>query len=101
MARLRHETDHAAQRAQERRISPEERKKVLRKPDQVKHDGNLRLHYDNTSRQFVSICAVIALGTGTMVLANNPIFGVGIGGFATVITYYLTKKPKCNHEEDH
>lgn len=92
--KFRHESDHAAERARERRISEAERLKLLTDPDEVKLDGNYRLHYDHTTRNFVSLCAVIAVGAGTAILTRNPIFGLSAGSFCTIVTYYLTKKPK-------
>lgn len=92
MAKLRHESKHASEMAEWRRISPRERHKVLRKPDKIRDDGDIRLHFDNTTRNTVSIVAVIAVGTGTAILTNNPIFGLSAGTFCTIVTYYLKRK---------
>lgn len=90
--RLRHESDHAHKRAEQRRISESERKKVLQHPDQVSSDGNYRLHIDNTTRDKVSIVCIIAVGLGTAILSKNPIFGLSAGTFCTIVTYYLKRK---------
>lgn len=92
MGRLRHESDHAYHRAEERRITESERKKVLQRPDKVKHDGNNRIHIDNTTRDKVSIVCIVAVGLGTAILSKNPIFGLSAGTFCTIVTYYLQRK---------
>jgi hypothetical protein len=83
--------------AEWRRIQDKERLKVLRSPDKVKKEGDYRLHYDTTSREKVSIVAVIAVGCGTALLTRNPIFGLSAGTFVTIVTYYL--KRKRSHEK--
>lgn len=90
--RLRHETDHAYQMAQYRRIQKEERQKVLRTPDRVEVQGDKRLHYDTTTRSKVCIVAVLAIGFGTAILTKNPIAGLGAGTFCSIVTYYLQRK---------
>ena len=91
--RLRHESDHAYQRATERRISLQERRNVLQNPDRIEYDADgKRVHRDQSSRSKVEIIAVLAIGFGTAILSKNPIAGLGAGTFCTIITYYLRRK---------
>jgi hypothetical protein len=93
MARIRHESDHAYQRATERRISVQERRNVLQKPDRIEYDASgRRLHYDRTSRNKVIIVAVLAVGFGTAILTKNPVAGLGAGTFCTIVTYFFQRK---------
>ena len=90
--RLRHETDHAYEMSQYRRIQKKEKLKVLRNPDHVEVQGDKRLHYDTTTRSKVAIVAVLAVGFGTAILTRNPIAGLGAGTFCSIVTYYLQRK---------
>ena len=92
MERLRHESNHAFQRAQQRGISEAERRRVLQQPDVIEQDKDRRLHKSTTLRDKVEIVAVLAVGFGTAVLSKNPIAGLGAGTFVTIVTYYLKGK---------
>lgn len=88
--RLRHESDHANEMAKHRKINDQARRKVLQSPDRVEEDGEIRIHYSAMDKVYV--VAIIAIGCGTAVLVNNPIFGLSAGSFATIVTYYLRRK---------
>lgn len=78
--------------AEWRRIKEAERLKVLRNPDHVEEDGEYRIHYDHTTRDRVMIICVIAVGTGTAILSQNPIFGLSAGTFCSIVSWMLKRK---------